>query len=232
MNLQQMRGQVVQWIGLQDITAYDETTLAETLLYLGTLDLLSRTRCVARCVNLNVSAGIDTYTLDHSILALVDVEDGARRRARRDEVVSSSDAVVVYPAGAANTTPTTFTLIRADVIRFAPAPTANGTIQVWAVLRPIQMTGDTDSPGQEQYGGIPDEWHDAIVTYALWKAADYADDSSAQQGERYRMLYEGQDGRGGRLGQIRTAVNKRGTARAANRRVNLKGVPSNGAWVG
>jgi hypothetical protein len=30
-----------------------------------------------RCVNLNIAAGVDQYKLDHSILALVEVEDGA-----------------------------------------------------------------------------------------------------------------------------------------------------------
>ena len=233
MNLQQMRGQVVQWIGLQDITAYNETTLAEDLLYQGTLDLLSRTKCVARCVNLNVSAGIDTYTLDHAILALVDIEDGSRRRARRDEKYADpSQAVIVYPPGSTPLYAPLFTLIRADVLRLQPTPSADGTIQVWGVLKPIQMTGDTDSPDQEQYGAIPPEWHDAIVTYALWKAADYADDASAQQGERYRALYEGADGRGGRLAQIRIAVNKRGTARGARRKVRLRPVASNEVWIG
>jgi hypothetical protein len=215
MNLAEMRDTVKFTIGLQSIVGYDETAKIERELYAGALDLLARTKCVARCINLHTIAGTTTYKLDHLIMALVDVEDGSRPRNRRDQ---SSD----YG----------FTLIRADLLRLDPTPDADGVTQVWAVLRPQKMAADTDSPGMEAFGAIPDEWQDAIVTYALWKCADYADDQSAQQGERYRMLYEGQDGRGGRLGQIRIAVNKRGTAKAPGRRVRLRGVASHSNWVG
>jgi hypothetical protein len=99
-------------------------------------------------------------------------------------------------------------------------------------MRPLKMALDTDSPGDEQYGAIPDEFQDAIELYALWKCADYGDDNSSQMGERYRFQYEGQDGRGGRLAQIRAAVNRRGTSRVAPRRVSLRPVGDHGAWVG
>jgi hypothetical protein len=213
---EEMSGQVSAWLGLQDIVGYDETQLVPQLLQQGTIDLLSRTRCVVRCVQLRVQAGQEEYTLDHGILALVDVENGDRYRARRDEDPCAS----------------AFTLIRSDVLIVKPTPSEDGTIQVWGVMRPQRMQLPTDSPADEAYGAIPDEFHDAIVTYALWKGADYSDDASSQQGERYRTLYEGQDGRGGRLAQIRTLVNKRGTAKAANRRVRLRPMFPSGTYTG
>jgi len=93
------------------------------------------------------------------------------------------------------------------------------------------MATDSDSPSMEAFGGIPDEYHDAIVTYAMWKLADYTDDATTQNGEYYRTLYEGPDGRGGRLGQIKVLVNKRGTARAARRNVQLSPVSSSGDFT-
>ena len=189
--------QIKNWIGLQDISAYDEGGLIDDLLYAGAIDLLARTKCVARCIDLHVSAGVDTYKLDHAVLALVDIEDGSRPRARRDQ----------------STLPSGFTLIRSDILRVQPAPSADGTVQTWAVMRPAQMTDDTNDLGDDAYGGFPDEFQDAIITYALWKASDYADDASGVMGERYRVLYEGQDGRGGRLAQIRAQINRRGTAK-------------------
>jgi len=215
MTKKQMSDQIQFWLGLQSIAPYDETAMIADLLYQGTIDLLARTRCVVRCCHLNTVADVSEYLLDHSILALVDIEDGAMRRTRRD----------VMPAN-------TFTLIRADVLRLNPAPAEDGELDVWAVMRPQRMTADADSPGDELFGAIPDEYHDAIVTYGLWKAADYTDDQRSGDGERYRTLYEGQDGRGGRLQQIRQLVNKRGTARAADRRVNLRLSRKRGVWVG
>jgi hypothetical protein len=231
----QMFATVQNWIGLQDMQQWDESQFVYDAIYQGTIDLLARTKCTARCVDLHVSAGVDTYTLDHSVLALVDVEDGHRGRARRDLPQSDLPGVIVYPP---DSTPPwslpapTFTLIRSDVLRFAPPPDTDGDIDVWAVLKPAQMVLDTDSPADEAYGAIPFEYHDAIVTYALWKAADYSDDQGSQQGERYRVIYEGNDGRSGRIGQIKGLVNRRGTSRGPRARVRLRGNNRRWVWVG
>jgi hypothetical protein len=215
-----MRDRVVAWLGLQDITDYSEVGLVEDMLYRGVIDLLTRTRCVVRCVQLHTVAGQDTYTLDHLILALVDLENGTRPRARRDQ----TDQTAYNPG---------FTLIRADVLRLSPTPTDDtGTVQVWAVLRPTKMTQDTDDFGSEAFGAIPEEYQDAIELYALWKAADYTDDGGSQMGERYRALYEGPQGSGGRLSEIRGLVNKRGTAKPPRARVMLPGLAQSDYWTG
>jgi hypothetical protein len=217
MTRKQMRDQVMQWLGLQDIEDYNETQLADDLIYQGAIDLLARTRCAARCLHLQTQPDVATYELDHSVLGLLDVDDGRTRRARRDQ---------------AGLNPS-FTMIRSDILQVKPTPSEAGELDVWAVLRPAQMTQDTDSPSLEQYGAIPDEYHDAIVLYALWKGADYSDDQQAANGDRYRVLYEGQDTRGGRLREIRMLVNKRGTTRAPARRVSLRyGSHTRDLWIG
>jgi len=228
MTKKEMHDQVQAWLGLQDIVAYDESELIDNQLYQGTLDLLSRTRCTARCLELRTLAGQDTYFLDQAVICLVDVENGHSQRARRDQSASCTCSLnpctCYWPS---------FTLIRSDVLILKPAPTDDDlTVQTWAVLRPTKMDEDDDSPSMELYGAIPSEYHDAIVTYALWKCADYGDDTSSSNGERYRILYEGQDGRGGRLAQIRSLVNKRGTARFPRRRVGLRSIPSHSGYVG
>lgn len=219
MTFGQMKLQVQQWLGLQDQTQtpeYDEVSIVSQLIYQGTLDLLARTRCVVSCVHLRTEADVFEYVLDHGILSLVDLEDGGRRRARRDQ------SSWCYPS---------FTLIRSDILHINPAPSEDGEVDVWAVMRPQPLVLDTDSPGVDPFGRIPDEFQDAIVTYALWKAADYTDDAGTQGGEYYRILYEGQDGRGGRLAQIRVAVNKRGTAKGPPRRVKLRATSPSGSYT-
>lgn len=223
MTRKEMADQVELWLGLQDSSITSEEELINTQLNLGVIDLLARTKCVVRCVMLETKAGVDEYILPHHLLALVEVEDGKRPKARRNQTTMS-------PA---------FTLIRSDILRIAPVPDVDGTLQVWAVKRPDPMSpgGDDDtppvSPGNDPYGEIPDEFQDAIVTYALWHCADYTDDSGSGQGERYRIAYEGQDGRQGRLMQIRSQVNRRGTARAPGRHVRgLRSSSARGAWVG
>ena len=215
MTFDEMTGTVTAFIGLQEIEYFNETGFVKSEVNRGVLDLLARTRCVVRCVNLGVTAGILEYVVGDQILSLVDIEDGAMK-VNRDSRYRPS-----------------FTLIRSDILRVQPTPSEDGEVQVWAVKRPSPMVDPADSPGDEEHGAIPEEYQDAIVTYALWKCADYADDQSASQGERYRILYEGQDGRGGRLAEIRRQTNKRGTARAPRRRVRgLSFVRDAGHWAG
>jgi hypothetical protein len=216
MTRKQMADQIKAWLGLQDIAVMDEAAMIDQQLWLGTIDLLARTKCVARCVELQMLVGVSEYRLNHQVLALVDIENGARPRARRDQSGLSPS----------------FALIRSDILRVTPTPSATGELAVWGVLRPQMMAADTDSPGDENFGAIPDEFQDAILAYAMWKLADYADDGSSGQGERYRVMYEGQDGNGGRIREIRSQVNKRGTAKGLMRKVRLQAPLARGSWVG
>jgi hypothetical protein len=228
MTLKEMRDEVVQTLGLQEIAAYNEGTLVTSYLNRGVIDLLARTRCVVRCVHLQTTPGVDTYTLDHKIMSIVEIGDGAPR-ARRNEYRGDPYLGVVYPG--TDSWGGGFTLIRSDILKI-PAPNEAGEIDIWGVLRPSPMVNDTDSPSAEAFGAIPDEYQDAIILYALWKAADYADDQTGQQGERYRLQYEGQDTRSGRLREIRTLINKRGTSKAPGMRGRVRQVNPRSAWVG
>jgi len=232
MTLGEMQDFVVAALGLEDIDSYNEVTMVNMWLNQGVIDMLARTRCVARCVRLETQNGVDTYTLDHGILALIDMDNSA-------QVADDSGAVYTVPrrfrAGRTDvvTIQPSFRLIRSDVIQIVPTPSVDGMIvQCWAVLRPLAMANTDDDLGDEKFGAIPDEFQDAVITYALWKCGDYGDDTSSQQGERYRTLYEGADGRGGRLGQIRAIVNKRGTSIPVRRRVRLRGLSRPGFYVG
>jgi len=224
MTNQEMKDEIQKRLGLQGIDDYNELTLVEGWIYRGVIDLLSRTRAVVRCVHLQTTAGVDTYTLDHSILSLVEIEDGRYGKVHRDDVEWYPS---LYPPELQSRE---FALIRSDVLRI-PVPGEDGEVNVWAVLRPQKMTAPEHSPGDEAYGAIPEEWHDAIVLYALWQGSDYADDQSGGMGEKYRVWYEGQDGRTGRLSEIRKQINKRGTARLPRRNVKLRPVASRRAWV-
>lgn len=201
-------------LGLQEIVYFDETLLSKAMINQGVMDLLSRTRCTVRCIDLHVVGGVSQYVVNDELIGLVDIEDGLPK-VQRDSSYQPS-----------------FTMIRSDILRLTPTPSEDGEVQVWGVKKPYPMVDDDDSPGDEEHGAIPPDFQDAIITYALWKAADYADDASSAQSERYRVLYEGQDGRGGRLGQIKMLVNKRGTQRAPRRRVRLSGVADARSWIG
>lgn len=205
----EMKAEVAGGFGLQSLADFNETIYVQQLLNRGVIDLLSRTRCVVRCTEMHLTAGVQNYTLDHAIISIVDFGEGSERTRRNGRHYDPS-----------------FTLIRSDILQLSPSPDEDGEVSIWAVRMPGAMSADEDDPGAEQFGAIPPEFHDAIVMYAKWWAADYADDSGSQNGERYRQQYEG------RIREIKTLVNKRGTARAPRSRgKHLRRVAPRHAWV-
>jgi hypothetical protein len=64
------------------------------------------------------------------------------------------------------------------------------TLTVYYVPRPTPMSSDSHDPSNATYGGIPKEHHKALEFYALWQGADYDDDSTSQQGDRYFGQYQ------------------------------------------
>ena len=181
MTRKQLRERVINEIGLQDIEDYDETVLVDDLIYQGAIDLLARTRCTVRCVHLKTKADESTYTLDKSILALVDVEDGGAAPAPRRERGAELHAHPLRRPAA------------------SPTPREDGEVDVWAVLRPQQMADGPTPRRRTSSARSPTSSTTRSSCYACWMGLDYADDESGGHGERYRMLYEGQDTRGGRI---------------------------------
>ncbi len=66
-------------------------------------------------------------------------------------------------------------------MRVAPAPSSAAVLRFYYVPRPLAMladgtlTADGNDPSNPTYGGIPDEYHDAIQFYVNWRAAKYDD---------------------------------------------------------
>jgi hypothetical protein len=80
--------------------------------------------------------------------------------------------------------------------------------QLYAVPRPPAMTDDADRIEDEQWGGIPPDFQDAVELYACSKLASRSDDQTSGMGGTYWMNYVGQDGHSGRIAEIRKMVNR------------------------
>jgi hypothetical protein len=98
-----------------------------------------------------------------------------------------------------------YALAGSNLLMVWPTPADDDAITVYYVPRPVLLTAESDTPSE-----IPAEFHPAVEQYALWKLASMNDDSSSGQGERYRIQYEGQDGRGGMVARIRRHVVQKG----------------------
>jgi hypothetical protein len=183
-----------------------EWTEMQRALNQGVLDILSRTRIYVRKVDLATTTGVREYDLSGEVLRMYSVyRDGG------EEPLQEVDATQLGIEGSRNV----FAMPGFNRIALGWEPEVNGAITAWYTPRPVAMTAignDPSSTDPVNYGGIPPQFHSAILDYASWQVADAVGDAQTGRGERYRILYEGQDGNGGvgtHLGRIKKQVNRR-----------------------
>lgn len=192
--LSELRTRVSAKLGL-DNTASGDQPLIDGWLNEGVREVLLDTHCYVAKATMNLSANVGDYDLPTTILAIHDIyvtsggEDGMFERVSADEILRRrrADAAV-----AATGTTRYYAVNGANMLMVYPTPAAADTITIYYVPRPTELSSSAHDPSSTTYGGVPVEYHKAIEFYALAEGADYDDDSSSAQGERYRALYERQ----------------------------------------
>jgi hypothetical protein len=213
-----------------DYTGTDKAEL-DVKLNDAVVDVLRRTRCYVASTTISLSAGTSDYTLSTSILSILTMYGSAGGTNFRLEQVSPQMITDLQTADATTSTSSFYySVIGANLLSVWPTPVSSGTLTVRYVPRPTALSGASDDPSSASLGGIPSEYHYALELYALWKMADSNDDQSSSQGERYRVAYEGENGRGGFLGQMKSEIRVKagslGRVRVNSRRKRLGLSPS------
>lgn len=210
MNFLKMTDRVCFTLGLEDISVNDERALAKEYLNEGVVDILSRTRPHTRCINLLLSGGVAAHDMSGQIIAIKDLflpgSTSALTPLSREDVLLAQDTGV---RGFAYDEP---------MLWISPIPSEPTEIKAYGVFRPEPMVDDTDDPALMTYGGLAPEFHPAAVNYALWKAGEYVQHEQSGGGERWRVMYEGQDGTGGDIARIKRILAKRVTPQGGIRR--------------
>jgi hypothetical protein len=194
MNFLKMTNRVRYTLGLEDISVNDEVALAKEYLNEGVVDILSRTRPYTRVINLVAAGQTPVHDMHNTILALLDLQ--APNDGPFLERVSREDAVTAQ----------------------RPVQTEESTFKAYGVFRPDPMVADDDDPATMQFGGLAPEFHPAAINYALWKGGEYLQHEQSGGGERWRVMYEGQDGTGGDIARIKRILTKRVTPSGGRRR--------------
>jgi hypothetical protein len=187
----------------------EEAALLNELANEAVLDVLSRTRVNVRHANVALTGGIDEFDFDPYVLRVYGFLRGGREITEQPLGSLGSDGYVFVGYGR---------------IKLGLAAAAGETAEIWYTPRPTPMTLDAHDPSNATYGGIPPEFHRSLLNYMLWQFADKAGDQGSQRGERYRAMYEGQDGLAGPgsdLGKIKVAVNTRGGSTLVRRTKQL-----------
>jgi hypothetical protein len=188
-----LKSRVSKTLGLDETASGQDDTVLGYELNDGVRDFLLRTH-----VNVNRSETVldedtDDSEIPDSVLAIQDLQ------------VVNADAEVWLPQrttpaeimqmrrsswGADTGTGRYYALNGSNLLMFHPALVEGDTILMYYVPKPTEMSSGTNDPSSDTWGGIPVEYHPALVMYACWKMADYDDDSSSNMGLSYQQQYE------------------------------------------
>ena len=190
MRRDEMQKNIAYAIGLREP---EEQPMIQQAIHQGILDVLRRTSCFVQCIIADVPD-------DKSRIEFASA--GGIQKALhiiRGNVVMDR---VIFP-------PYSGTFSQAGQILFFADTFAPGEqLHLYAVPRPPAMDSDDDRIEEEQWGGIPEEFQDAVELYACARLSSRADDSTSGYGNSYWVWYLGQDGNSGRIGEIKRQVNR------------------------
>ena len=217
--LAQFRTRISGTLGLTNESGHADRDLIDARVNAGVVDVLLQTGCRIEPEDLNFIAGEDDYNLNNSILLVRDAYIVGTSENSRLTRVTPAELIDMRIAGSgASSPPVTFYAMNgSNLLMVYPTPTSSSEkLFIYYVPRPTEMSDASHDPSTETYGGVPKEFHDAIEYYALWKLADFQDDETSAQGERYRSLYEQE------IKKARKYVNMKGGVTLAPARVGRR----------
>lgn len=193
MTLAEMRRNIQFGLGLREP---EEQPIIDQKINDGVKDVLRRTGCTVLCFDATTPDNQSRLTLSSQIMRVIHVSRNDVRLNR-----TTYEQLGRYPSGYATV---------GDILHFGTAFDPAEKLQIYGVPRPTKLTADADALENPTFGGIKPEFQDAVELYAMAELADLAGDETSQRGGTYRVMYEGQDTRQGRIAEIKREVNKMG----------------------
>lgn len=183
-----LRSAVYNRIGLDSTASGTEETLVTGWLNEAVREVLLRTHCYVKCIDLTLTSGSWKYDLPSTALAVKKVIDSSNRPV---EVVTPTELFEHRMADSASSAvPLRVAFYGSNLLLVWPTPTGASVLEAFYVPRPTEMTVGTHDPSNATYGGIPVEFHHAIELWALAKASDYGHEQRTQNGLKYMAEFD------------------------------------------
>jgi len=208
------RGEVVfevsRSLGLDDTPVNpdnpgDELILMQRWVNRAITDVLVKTRCRLDEADMSLIAGTTDYRIDDDILAVDEISapDASGQPYMLTEVPNQTITDILYQDAPQVPGTPSYYYCKGDYLRVAPTPTDGIVLHYFYVPRPTEIpadgttANDTADLSDGTYGGIPSEFHDVVVSYCLWQAAQYDDKGGGfyrghafAPGSAYQALYQ------------------------------------------
>ena len=187
-----LKSRVSKTLGLDETASGTEDVLVGYELNDAVRDFLLRTHTNVNRSETTIAAATDDSEISASVLAITDLHvTGASAQIWIPQRVSPA-TILQYrrvSAASAGGSARFFALNGSNLLMFYPAVEIGDVITMYYVPVPTEMSSASNDPAAETWGGIPVEYHPALIQYACWKMADYDDDGSSQMGLQYQQQY-------------------------------------------
>ncbi len=186
-------GHTASKLGFETEAGSDELLLMQEWAQKGVVDVLLRTHVYVEGGDMTLTAGVSEYRTDADVLAVLNDRITSSSQQRHFDVVTLAEIIDYQNANAtysSSQTGASKVAFEGNLMVTYPAASAGDSIRFYYVPRPTDMTDDAHDPSVATYGGIPSEYHDAILYYMLWQGAEYDDKRAALSPEDYFKLYD------------------------------------------
>lgn len=222
LTLTDIRSRVANGIGLDNTDAGFEQGLIDSWTNEAIIDFLERTKVKVEQATTTLTAGDGDYELPSGVLVVNDIT-----------VTNASDGQVLplepipieelmwrrrYPGA----TPVRYYAMQgANLLSLYPTPDSPDSLNMYYVPFPTALATGTDTLTG---AGIPPQFHYLIECYVKWKAGEYNDHSSSQNGIVYFQQYQTETKKA--RGRIRREQGRRRPPALAGRRDRRKYYPA------
>lgn len=228
MTLAQFRTRIAAKLGLDNTASSADQSLVDAWCNEGVIDVLLRTSCRVNPATMTLTSGTNDYRLDATVLLVKDAYTTASSQTYPFEQVSPDRLLEMRRGNTGTSSPTSYYALHgSDLLMVYPTPSAADTLNLYYVPRPTAMSDAAHDPSNATYGGVPVEFHKAIEYFALAQGADYQNDETSAQGQRYTELYEKE------LRKVTKYVNVKGNTRlprATVGRIMRRSLPGNDTY--
>lgn len=180
-----LRNVVAQKIGLTNDVAADQPLIDEWINQ-GITDFLLQTGCKVISATMTLTAGSNDYSLSTDILLMKDLYLTSGGNTYGLTEVTVPQMIELRRRSATTNSPVLYYAVAGgNLFMVYPTPSSADVVTLWYVPRPAVLSDPALTPAE-----IPAEYHKAVEFYALAEAADYDDDTTSAQGQRYREEYD------------------------------------------
>ena len=184
--LAQYRTRISAKLGLDTTAGGLDETLIDSWINEAITDFLLQTSCKVQPATMTLTAGTADYTLDTAALLIKDIYVTSAGSTYGFEEVTMAQMIELRRRSSTSGSPSRFYAVSGgNLLMVYPTPSAADVLTLFYVPRPAALSVTSASPDE-----IPVEYHKAVEYFALAEGADYDDDQTSAQGQRYREEYE------------------------------------------